>query len=316
MSAEALAGQTIYMGPDGKPISGSPDFLCDDPPPDLLGDDPRPHSRKSPIKWPGGKWYMRKDIIPHLPRMREMVSPFLGGGHIELDMASRGVQVYASDIYLPLCAIWWCLKHDPKAFAERVREICGWEFPLTMEAATKAVLHWRSVEHDPNASHLELGAALFISTKLSYGGKIGNASASKPPLYTDDEREFAWNLGSYRRMRRFYAPNLHVQQRDYREALAQHPDTFAYLDPPYKIKSMLYGPKGTLHKAFDHERFANVMAARPGPWAVSYNDDPWVRDRFQGCRFVEIETTYRLGAREGEEIEKGTELLIFRDKGK
>ena len=31
---------------------------------------------------------------------------------------------------------------------------------------------------------------------------------------------------------------------------------FMYLDPPYDIKDNLYGKKGSMHKGFDHDLFA------------------------------------------------------------
>ena len=32
-------------------------------------------------------------------------------------------------------------------------------------------------------------------------------------------------------------------------------DIFVYLDPPYDIKSNLYGKKGNMHRGFDHDKF-------------------------------------------------------------
>ena len=30
---------------------------------------------------------------------------------------------------------------------------------------------------------------------------------------------------------------------------------FVYLDPPYDIKTNLYGKKGNMHRGFDHDKF-------------------------------------------------------------
>ena len=55
---------------------------------------------------------------------------------------------------------------------------------------------------------------------------------------------------------------------------------FVYLDPPYDIKDNLYGSKGSMHKGFDHDKFAADCDSCSMDHLISYNSDQLVKDRF------------------------------------
>lgn len=275
----------------------------------LFDHDPHPPSRKSLIAWPGGKWYFRKVIRPLLPfRVREFVSPFLGGGHMELMLASEGARAHCYDIYRPLVLVWQRLLGDPVRFADQVKAACG-GYPMDADTAKKAIMLWHALT--PTSTDDDIAVALFLSIHLGFGSMIGRKTPHG--FIHRGQHAFVPNRITDRRMRRFRAPTMSVGLLDYRDALRQHPGMFAYLDPPYRIESVLYGERGNVHAAFDHDEFAAVLMARPGPWACSYNDVPAVRDAFRGCRFVDVSARYSIRYhRKGEGIGEGNELLILR----
>ena len=67
-----------------------------------------------------------------------------------------------------------------------------------------------------------------------------------------------------------------------------------YLDPPNDIKDNLYGKKGSMHKNFDHDKFAKDCDEHSIPMMVSYNSDQLVRDRFNGWNAAEFDLTYTM----------------------
>ena len=69
---------------------------------------------------------------------------------------------------------------------------------------------------------------------------------------------------------------------------------FMYLDPPYAIRDHLYGRKGSIHKAFDHDRFAEDCANNSMHSMVSYNSDKLIKDRFKGWSAFEFDLTYTM----------------------
>ena len=70
--------------------------------------------------------------------------------------------------------------------------------------------------------------------------------------------------------------------------------TFVYLDPPYDIKDNLYGKKGSMHKGFDHDKFAADCDRFIGPQMISYNTAQVVKDRFTDYNAYEFDHTYTM----------------------
>ena len=73
-----------------------------------------------------------------------------------------------------------------------------------------------------------------------------------------------------------------------------HDGIFMYLDPPYDIKDNLYGKKGSMHKGFDHDKFALDCDRHISPQLVSYNSSQLIRDRFYGWTTAEFSHTYTM----------------------
>ena len=73
-----------------------------------------------------------------------------------------------------------------------------------------------------------------------------------------------------------------------------HDGLFMYLDPPYDIKDNLYGNKGSMHKGFDHDKFAHDCDYHTMDMMISYNSDQLVKDRFKGWAAAEFDLTYTM----------------------
>ena len=71
-------------------------------------------------------------------------------------------------------------------------------------------------------------------------------------------------------------------------------ETFIYLDPPYEIKSNLYGRKGDMHKGFNHDEFASISDKSSSPILISYNSSQLIRDRFERWTVAEFAHTYTM----------------------
>jgi DNA adenine methylase len=80
----------------------------------------------------------------------------------------------------------------------------------------------------------------------------------------------------------------------YEKLLTDDRDTFTYLDPPYDIKSNLYGRRGSMHKCFDHDTFAADCDRFIGPQCISYNSSNLVKERFEGWTVAEFAHTYTM----------------------
>ena len=88
----------------------------------------------------------------------------------------------------------------------------------------------------------------------------------------------------------------HINQYSYEHLMVNdvHDGLFMYLDPPYDIKDNLYGKSGSMHKGFDHDKFAKDCDKYDIDMMISYNSDQLVKDRFENWKAVEFAHTYTL----------------------
>ena len=76
------------------------------------------------LRYPGGKFRGAEKIKKYIPTdTKEICSPFLGGGSVELLCANGGMRVYGYDKFEPLVDFWNCLIKKPDELAQLV---AGW----------------------------------------------------------------------------------------------------------------------------------------------------------------------------------------------
>ena len=116
-----------------------------------------------------------------------------------------------------------------------------------------------------------------------------------------------FNARSIEAVATFSAPNLTVEEADFRVSILSHPDDFLYLDPPYWLsaaKNCLYGVNGSAHKGFKHGELFDLLKDRPS-WLMSYNNDHWVTSLYCGFPMVEVQWTYSMSKNK-----RSSEILI------
>jgi DNA adenine methylase len=237
---------------------------------------------KSPLRYPGGKTRalaILERYLKHYPGRTQLLSPFLGGGSFELAQAAKGMRVFANDLFVPLYSFWQVLKLDPRGLHAAVQR----KLPMTKEA----FLEFRTSElnyRDPQ----EVAAAYFLVNRSSFSGATfcGGFSA--------EAAEKRCNPSAVDRLLDVDLRNVTLSNQDAIEFLRAHPetqDTVIYADPPYFISSYVYGKDGDLHQAFDHAGFARALLGRTD-WILSYNDCPYIRELYAGCRIYSESWSY------------------------
>ena len=234
--------------------------------------------QRSPLRYPGGKSRAVKDIMSFIPDdVRTLCSPFLGGGSVEIALANSGVKVMGYDCFEPLVAFWQELLEDPITLSKRIENY------LPSLSKTEFLLMRKAM---PSRERLDKAICFFVLNRSSFDGDTCNGGMSpKHPRF---------NQSSVDRVRQFKLTNLTVQPADFRWSIANHPEEFLYLDPPYSSWQRLYGDKGFLQKEFDHQGLAHVLNNR-GRWLLSYNDCKVVRELYEGCEFIPLEWKYGMG---------------------
>ena len=221
-----------------------------------------------------------------------MVSPFLGGGSVELSCASDGIRVYGSDAFEPLATFWQELLHHPEMLAD----VAGKYLPMSREG-----FYEMQAEYRQNLVPVRRAAMFYVLNRCSFSGTtLSGGMSPGHPRFTQS---------SIKRLREFQCSNLSVKCLGYQVALDEHPGTFAYLDPPYDLGngSRLYGKRGDMHEGFNHDELAEVLRERKG-WVLSYNDCERIRRLYDGYRIITLDWKYGMSC-----DKKSKEVLIINE---
>lgn len=246
----------------------------------------RPLSIKSPIRYFGGKAQAVPMLIPFIPAYtNEVVSPFVGGASLELAMTGRGIRVYAYDAYLPVVNFWQCLQRYPNQLDDMICET------IARFGEDRAALKAFAIERD-GLDAVDAAHRFIICTNFTFNANLRSMAFApyyiengipKRVRYTRNGVGDAMILNV--RIRGFHNPRISFSQADFRESLANHPNVFAYLDPPYPASSAAYGDSPAYHEDFPHDILAEVLHDRKAGWVLSYKNCPIVRDLYPQTQF-------------------------------
>lgn len=234
-------------------------------------------SSVTPIRYFGGKQKARNDILKCYPSdMKVLVSPFVGGGSVEILAASRGIQVKAFDKFAPLVRLWNVLLDDAWSVAERTYE----KYPYPKELLREYVVSGSQamdVECD-----IEFASIAWAMTQQCYGTFFMNTNKfydeykpkgpKRTPLssveYFNPDKWCDWGND-----------NLTVKCQSWESTLSQCTDEYLYVDPPYVGNEGRYG-KHKNKDPFDHEGLANALSDYGGGWVLSYVEHPLIKELY------------------------------------
>ena len=270
-------------------------------------------SHKTPLRYPGGKSRACIKMDPYIPELRdykEYREPFLGGGSVAIYITKKypHLKVWVNDLYEPLCNFWRVLQNDGNALYETLCDLKS-RHP---EPGSAKELFLKSKEYlndESNNDSLQRAVSFYTINKCSFSGLTESSSFSKQASDSNFSMRGIEKLPGYTKI----IENWKITNVSYENLMDNEWDTFVYLDPPYDIKDNLYGKKGSMHKGFDHDRFAKDCDECFMPQLISYNSDQLVKDRFKKWRAAEFDLTYTMRS-VGEymrEQKKRKELLLF-----
>jgi DNA adenine methylase len=103
---------------------------------------------------------------------------------------------------------------------------------------------------------------------------------------------------------------VYVANKDFRPLIEYYDGhrTFFYLDPPYYISSDdSNGYYSVNFRESDHKRLRDVLGSVEGKFLLSYDDDPRVRELYEGFHIEEVFLKYQA---RGTQKKMSSELLI------
>ena len=250
-------------------------------------------SLKTPLRYPGGKSRAITKMSRFLPEMsmyREYREPFLGGGSVALYMTRNHphLEIWVNDLYEPLANFWQTLQHEGDEITTRLRAFKQ-AYP-TPDRARELFLESKELVNDAGASLVTRAVSFYIVNKCSFSGLTESSSFSKQASDSNFSLRGIEKLPEYSEI----IQNWVITNLTYERMSCDEKDVFTYLDPPYEIKSSLYGKKGGMHKGFDHDAFAEECDRHTNHMMISYNSSQLIKDRFINWNTSEYDHTYTM----------------------
>ena len=254
----------------------------------------------SPLQYPGAKHWLLQRILDVLPdETQAIVSPFFGGGSLELNLALRGIRVHGYDLFQPVVNFWQHYLSDTASVVADATAILN----LYDSGELQNLKRQRYPEicyHGMDAASL-----YYVFNRLGF---CGAPSSHVRPFALRYDGHYVRDWHDRKNGRRVFTntefwesvPTLpiSVERSDFTESLARHPDLFAFCDPPYpSLKTGLYGDSREYHEKFDHIALYDILKARK-MWGLTYNDVPFVRDLYKYFEMIPVERPSSWGKRE------------------
>ena len=273
-------------------------------------------SLKTPLRYPGGKSRACTKMDPYFPDLRNYVEfrePFLGGGSVALHVTKKypHLKITVNDLYEPLINFWVQLQTFGVELTEKISDYKSTH--PDPETAKELFLESKKVINDRSIDGIERAAAFYIVNKCSFSGLTESSSFSQQASISNFSMRGIEKLPEYSDL----ISSWHINQYSYEHLMQNdvHDNLFMYLDPPYDIKDNLYGKSGSMHKGFDHDKFAEDCSKSSIDMMISYNSDQLVKNRFTELQWnaAEFALTYTMRS-VGEymrEQKERKELLLF-----
>jgi len=274
------------------------------------------HSR-TPLRYAGGKsraYGFISTYIPFWPKPKRIISPFIGGGSLEVRWANElDIEVIGYDVFDMLVNFWEVLLSQPTKLSEELSKITPddktykeiKEVLMSLDKTQDMLKDWKTDSYKRYAKisldKIERASLYYFNHNTSYGpGYLGWGSSVY--LQADKWKQMCKNINNFK------CGNLSVKQADYRDVIPNYKKDLLYLDPPYyleqdKDNKMFKGiyPMRNIpvhHDGFDHEALRDMLHNHEGSFVLSYNNCETIREYYKDFHQVFPKWTYSMGTGE------------------
>jgi DNA adenine methylase len=250
-------------------------------------------SLKTPLRYPGGKSRATKKMAEFFPLFKdytEFREPFVGGGSVALYITQMypHLDIWVNDLYEPLYNFWKELQYDGRKLRDQLVQLKQ-RHPEPV-SAKELFLDAKDILNNDQTSNLSRAVAFYVVNKCSFSGLTESSSFSKQASESNFSMRGIDKIPFYGEL----IQDWRITNLSYEELLTNKKESFVYLDPPYEIKSNLYGKKGGMHKGFDHDEFFFACDRYACDQMVSYNSSNLIKSRFIDWKPYEYDHTYTM----------------------
>jgi len=253
----------------------------------------------TPLRYAGGKTLAVGYIVNLLPdKIGKVVSPFFGGGSVELAFAKElDIDVVGYEIFDLLVNYWQNQIKNPIELYQNLSKLKNTKKEYeNVKNILKSIWNKKDGLLKNNLSSLDLATYYYFSHNLSYGpGFLGWMSS----IYLNDKK---YN-SLLNKVKNFKVSNIQVHNMSFEKSIPAHNEDFMYLDPPYYLNGNSKMFRGIYpmrnfpihHNGFNHELLADLLKKHKGGFILSYNDCDWVRNTYKDFKIIDVSWQYTMG---------------------
>ena len=178
-----------------------------------------------PIHYSGSKKKAAPHIIKYFPPINEIISPFIGGGGLEIALTQRNIKVYGYDKLKHLVNMWQYVLKDSNKMINYVQN--------NLESLDLEECNILSEQLNKDLIECNFEGACI------YWFLVWRCFRNNPFMLCYQKQQKGI---PYWRLKDYHNDLLTINYGDFEESLSNHSDIFAYLDPPYPNVGQLYGP--------------------------------------------------------------------------
>jgi DNA adenine methylase len=262
---------------------------------------------RPPVKWPGGKRYLAKQIIKHFPNHRVYLEAFGGAASVLLNKKPVEVEVY-NDLDLRITRLFRVLRDQGEKFIEKARLIPYSQ--VEFEAAAT---------YPAGASDLEMALCDFVRWRQSFGGKGESWSyttgRARGGMAGDVNGWWTAIEGLAQVIDRIRRVQIICQTA--RDAISRfdHAEGLIYCDPPYVHSTREEHSRNVYHAEMtddDHRELAEILRKCKATVVLSGYPSPLYDELYSGWRLVTFDIANHAAA--GKDKGREVEFLWIKDR--
>ena len=241
---------------------------------------------RSPISYQGGKFRFLNKILPYIPKKKEYMSAFFGGGAIEYNLACLfKAKIHAFDLHPAIITFHKHFIEDPQRVSDLAKKLV---FTVPYSTLKKqSVSYFKNVPPDT----FESASLFYLFNKLSFNGTFGirEFKIENEQIIHRSGAIIDFDISPWDSLCKEIDITFSCQ--DFNVSLVQN-KAFAILDPPYLQSEGVYTNKqnNIISCIFNHHQLNRILSKRKN-WLCFYSlieEVPYIQYAYEGFPYIEM----------------------------
>ena len=233
--------------------------------------------KSTPIKYFGGKSYLKSKLKDYVPSHTTRLAPFFGAGSFELSLEPNGTREVYNDIYKTLINFYRVVQTEDlfNKFARLVELTPFSDFEFEK---SKVQLAFTNFSEEFGMESIEIAWAFFVNNRMSRGGVGQDYATPTKRLRRNINENVSAYLSAVDGLYDLHERLKYCEMRslDFRDFIIKYDteDAFLYLDPPYLKETRVAGEYPYEMSEADHVELLTLLTNVKSKFMLSGYDNP------------------------------------------